>query len=439
MSTSAATRPAPIARAMSNLSFQLPDLVALTSSFPFRINKNCKLATDKSEAWLLGTGSPEFEPPVLLEEEKEVLPSVKHGLLASLCAPAADAPQLQILADFWSLVVLSHSRILREARGHGWPTEIEVDAAEDGLELLGSHELLKSVVPSLTRALSSRSHDGQLRWKRQFTRSVQAFAASQLQLSSSLQAEAVPTLPEFISLRRDTYASSMYLDLLDLFEITSRPYGCSLKDDERIERITMLAMYVTGWILDIFSFASGPGIAPLTAMPTHTPTHNLVSLLTTHRNLSVQGAMNYAGGMVKEALEEIQRLERELLPNSASSSGTNEGSGWSDWLGSGLGMVKSAVGMGDTQSTLTKSKFLADVPLDWEGRFSADEDIGQGQSPDQRAAETARCIRAMKDWIVGTVHWGYESELYFGQKGDEVRSFGWVFLNGGDSGVQRGS
>ncbi|KAJ7235640.1 hypothetical protein B0H12DRAFT_1191293 [Mycena haematopus] len=37
-------------------------------------------------------------------------------------------------------------------------------------------------------------------------------------------------------------------------------------------------------------------------------------------------------------------------------------------------------------------------------------------------------LRGLKDCIVGTLNWGYETELYFGSKGDEVRQFGWVFL-----------
>lgn len=142
--------------------------------------------------------------------------------------------------------------------------------------------------------------------------------------------------------------------------------------------------------------------------------------------------MNYAGGMVKGALEEIQRLERELFPNPLESSGTSVGQGWSDWLGSGVGIVKSVVGLGDTQLSLTRSKFLADVPTDWEEFSPGDATSERKQGPEQRTAETAQYVRAMKDWIVGTVHWGYETELYFGQKGDEVRSFGWVFLSGGD-------
>ena len=38
-------------------------------------------------------------------------------------------------------------------------------------------------------------------------------------------------------------------------------------------------------------------------------------------------------------------------------------------------------------------------------------------------------ITRLKDCIVGTVNWLYETELYFGKKGSEIRTFGWVFIN----------
>src|SRR5690242_9392977 len=87
-----------------------------------------------------------------------------------------------------------------------------------------------SLVPSLERSLSSRSSHAQRQWKTRFARSVQAFAQSQLQLASSLGSETVPTLSEYILLRRESYGSSMYLDLLDLLEIASPPTGASSKD-----------------------------------------------------------------------------------------------------------------------------------------------------------------------------------------------------------------
>ena len=38
-------------------------------------------------------------------------------------------------------------------------------------------------------------------------------------------------------------------------------------------------------------------------------------------------------------------------------------------------------------------------------------------------------IHVLRDYISGNVHWFYETELYFGAKGEEVKAFGWVFLN----------
>ncbi|KAH7926001.1 terpenoid synthase [Leucogyrophana mollusca] len=37
-------------------------------------------------------------------------------------------------------------------------------------------------------------------------------------------------------------------------------------------------------------------------------------------------------------------------------------------------------------------------------------------------------VQGLRDWIAGSVNWYYESERYFGDKGNEVRMFGWVFL-----------
>lgn len=37
-------------------------------------------------------------------------------------------------------------------------------------------------------------------------------------------------------------------------------------------------------------------------------------------------------------------------------------------------------------------------------------------------------VQGLKDCIVGCVNWVYETELFFGGKGEEVRAFGWVFL-----------
>lgn len=43
--------------------------------------------------------------------------------------------------------------------------------------------------------------------------------------------------------------------------------------------------------------------------------------------------------------------------------------------------------------------------------------------------EVKRYIQALKDCIAGSMYWIYETELFFGKKGGEVRSFGWVFAH----------
>ncbi|KAJ2917302.1 hypothetical protein MD484_g3148, partial [Candolleomyces efflorescens] len=410
----------------SNLSFQLPDLLALTSSFPFRVNRNCKFATDGSEGWFLSQRSSDDDDdgPVLSQNEREVLRSVKYGLLASLCSPTSDGPQLRVLTDFLSLVFISHGRILEGKEGHGWKpwtSVVHVESAQDALDLMQTNVLLKHIVPSLQRISSKLPEAQRSRWNKRFLRSVKTFAKAQLRLYENLKSNTIPTLPEYIKLRRETYGFSMFIDFLDLLEISSRPSGVP-----GLHQFTLWAIDIVAWILDIFSYASGP------TGPTRCASHNLISLLTTHKNLSVQGAMNYAGGMVKEALEELSRLEREFAPpsNGSRSGGAPSEGGWG-WLG----FVKSAVGLtGDVQAARPTRrsdwKFLTEPVL---GPPDDVEDVeDSGGATKNNSEQTARYVRALKDYIVGSIHWGYETELYFGQKGDEVRSFGWVFLADND-------
>lgn len=39
-----------------------------------------------------------------------------------------------------------------------------------------------------------------------------------------------------------------------------------------------------------------------------------------------------------------------------------------------------------------------------------------------------RYLQGLRDCIIGAIHWLYETDRYFGDKGEDVRKFGWVFL-----------
>lgn len=52
---------------------------------------------------------------------------------------------------------------------------------------------------------------------------------------------------------------------------------------------------------------------------------------------------------------------------------------------------------------------------------------------EKTVAETANqdvrtYIVGLKDWIIGTAHWVYQTDRYFRGKGNNVKTVGWVFL-----------
>ena len=44
-------------------------------------------------------------------------------------------------------------------------------------------------------------------------------------------------------------------------------------------------------------------------------------------------------------------------------------------------------------------------------------------------ADVRAYVRGLRAWIVGSIHWIYETERYFGKHGEDVRALGWTFLS----------
>jgi hypothetical protein len=111
-----------------------------------------------------------------------------------------------------------------------------------------------------------------------------------------------------------------------------------------------------------------------------------------HKSLSVQGAMNLCGNMIKDAFTSFSSFEHALI------------------------------GLFDRETSLK-------IPImSW---------VWNSLVPDTMSTEEAaamlnlvkRYIQALKDYIIGTIHWAYETELFFGKRGGEIRAFGWVFAD----------
>jgi hypothetical protein len=114
------------------------------------------------------------------------------------------------------------------------------------------------------------------------------------------------------------------------------------------------------------------------------------------RRLSVQGALNYTGNLIKRLIDSFTAAENALIALFPESSSSEEPKPMTSWapLSPLLGTSVSAPSLKDP---IVKADVIAYVQL-------------------------------LKDCIVGTLNWIYETELYFGKKGDEIRTFHWIFL-----------
>ena len=135
-----------------NHSFQLPDLLGIISCLELRTNRFCPFATDTSEKWIFEETNNCVSPT-----ELSYLRSTKLGLLAALCFPTCDAPQLRLLTDFLTMLFYSNIRALSFTQaGHSsnpiqtmWLTTTErnedesVTRQEGGLDILENHVLFK--------------------------------------------------------------------------------------------------------------------------------------------------------------------------------------------------------------------------------------------------------------------------------------------------------
>ena len=118
------------------------------------------------------------------------------------------------------------------------------------------------------------------------------------------------------------------------------------------------------------------------------------------RGLAVQGAMNAGGGMVRARVDDFrasaERLHALLAPHPPASAALP---------------VLSWVFGGSTKA----------------GQGNAG--LGEERVGERTKEDTLRYVRALEDCVAGGVQWLYETSLFFGAQGAEIRAFGWVFAD----------
>ncbi|KIL60790.1 hypothetical protein M378DRAFT_187717 [Amanita muscaria Koide BX008] len=422
-------------------SIQIPDLPSLTRSFELHTNQACHSTTLSSEAWFLGT-------PVLSDQqERNILPSAKFGLLSGLCFPTCDPTQLRLLTDFVTVLGLAHERVLRAKTvdAVGWSQSGSCTADNDdddddddrdqqckrGIEVLNDHELFKHLTHSISKLTSRASQT----WHTQFSTSVLAYKRAQLdplfwepsfsensQTSTTATDPPGDTLDRFISLRRHTNGAHMVFDLVE-FALGHRPLEAIYEDmdeedsDDRqttrravlihtLEALRNLAADIVSLSSDVVAynkFQSTHHSRRTTTLP-----HNAVAVCMLFKHVSVQGATNMVVKLVRDKIREFLEIEqalRNLIDESKRASGLGS------WIKSSL------------SSLIAGNSQVVDNPV-----IDSLSMLPRNDRSARLIGQLIAYTQVLRDYIAGNIHWFYETELYFGTKGEHVREFRWIFL-----------
>ncbi|GLB42635.1 hypothetical protein LshimejAT787_1200840 [Lyophyllum shimeji] len=347
-----------------------------------------------SESWLLGLKTAESSD-VLTETERKNLRPMKAGLLAAVCVPGCGQPQLRFFADFLSLSIITNGRIrgARDMSENGWTGE----GVGGGVDALGRHTLFQHLLPELQRLVSKATST----WKTRFESSVRSYHSAQLQVITDRVNNVIPDLETYLPLRRELSGLYMLLDLIELCENLTLPP----MDDETFSKfnaLKQLAADIIGCSLDVVAFNDDQ---------VQGNRHNLITVIMTHKRLSLQGALNLAGVLIKRMFDSFVETEKSLI-SAPTAPQTN-------YLGNGS--------LSSYWNWVSLSR-LATPPAS-PPRSTPDPSNGANGGDLAHLGDLPSYVHTFRDCVVGTINWAYETELYFGKKGEEIRTFGWVFLN----------
>ncbi|KAJ7472059.1 isoprenoid synthase domain-containing protein [Mycena latifolia] len=304
----------------------------------------------------------------LTEDERASLRSLKIGLWASTCFPTSDLPQLRLATDFLTLLLTCNARLSRARTlcDCGW-TE---GRSQGGWECLSDNILFRPLMERIAAAMSMET------WRENFRRSSEAFRISHMQILAHRRNNTLPSVEAYVELRRDLSGMPMVFDLIEMAE------GLKMAScDEPWKSLKRFAADIIALSTDIFAYSNDQ---------LNDNSFNIVSIIQAEKGLSVQSAINSAYALIESSFRNFLTVESAVfLARSPPSPVTPS------W----------------TWNLLSRKEPPVTTP---------------GQPPPDPDAKLY--VQGLKDGIVGTINWSYETELYFGVKGDEIRQFGWVFL-----------
>jgi hypothetical protein len=247
-----------------------------------------------------------------------------------------------------------------------------------------THHRLYRLAEKIAFAMPSESS------RERFDASAEVFRASQMRLLSHRQSNTLPSLEIYLELRRNLSGIAMVFDLIEMAESLQ-----IAADDQRWDTLKRSAADIIAfsmvWISLLnaacFEHAAHQDVFAYNNDQFIDNQFNIVSIIQADKGVVLQGAINYAFTLIEQSFRNFLAAESALSLQQPTSPST--------WTWNPLSRKQPS------------SAAPEHVPLTLDSKLY---------------------LQGLKDCIVGSLNWSYETELYFGSKGNEVRQFGWVFL-----------
>ncbi|KAG9225377.1 hypothetical protein PLEOSDRAFT_1069096 [Pleurotus ostreatus PC15] len=375
-------------------SYQLPDLTSLVRDFELHTNPHCHAISLTS-----GPGK------LINERDKACWRGMKAGLLASLCFPTCDAPQLKDLADIMSAFICIQVRLVGacDMGECGWtPSEGEGQVGSGGWELLAQNALLARLIPQVKRLASRAPAD----WASRLEKASHAFHAAHLQLVAK------SPLPESIeaclALHTDASGFRIIFLLAEVIKELHLPPNVQL-----LEQLADSALKIIVGSLQLVSY---------NLHASKKSNGNAVAIVMSLREISLQGALKVCMGECRKNVETYRTVERAILV------------GLSGEAPPPMPPRKPRPLAGHTRASSSIWSWIPFVAPQEAPAPPAPEPapllpVLEVEEWDDDVKDDVRSyVNGLRDCVVGYIHWLYETEIYFGQLGDEVRATGWTFL-----------
>ncbi|KAG1784709.1 isoprenoid synthase domain-containing protein [Suillus plorans] len=273
--------------------FILPDLIS-HCHYPLRQNPHCYAVSRASDQWLfdmMRLAEPEIRGHAHIDMDT--------GALAAVCYPNADAFHLQVCSDFLNWLFIMDDWMEYNAVDLQRTRESCIFALRDPINF-DTEQLGAKMCKSFFSRLRETAGPG---CTERFIHASELFFAAVAKQVDDRTKGNMYDLESYVALRQNLSAVKIGFPLIEFVaqidlpdEVVSHPVVMALQDATNDHTI---------WSNDIFSYNMEQSRGDV-------HWHNMVAVLMHERGLDLQGAIDYAGQMCKNAIQHFESSRANL-------------------------------------------------------------------------------------------------------------------------------